>query len=165
MKLDISDILADVRSSSPLSPSSHDQLALTAHLDHQQLTRLWTLERTCPDVLPSCRACAHRSRASKTSPPASCRPTSPRNQNVNLTLSILETDLSRTQFLVRSLLRQRLAKLTKHAGCYLTQLHADANAGLLSPSEGQGLARVNVDCLKAFLPVSTRLNPLNASIG
>jgi hypothetical protein len=40
MELDISAILADVRSSSPLSPSSHDQLALTAHLDHQLLTRL-----------------------------------------------------------------------------------------------------------------------------
>jgi GINS complex subunit 4 len=61
------------------------------------------------------------------------------NQNVNLTLSILQTDLSRTQFLVRSLLRQRLAKLTKHASYYLAQLNADAKTAVLSPSEAQFL--------------------------
>ncbi|EXJ82660.1 hypothetical protein A1O3_06474 [Capronia epimyces CBS 606.96] len=47
-------------------------------------------------------------------------------QNTNLILSILQTDLSRTQFLVRSFLRQRLAKLTKHAGWYLAQLRLQA---------------------------------------
>ena len=58
------------------------------------------------------------------------------NQNLNLTLSILQTDLSRTQFLVRSLLRQRLAKLTEHAGYYLAQLSSDTKeTPLLSPAE------------------------------
>lgn len=41
------------------------------------------------------------------------------NQTVNLKLSILQTDLSRTQFLIRSFLRQRVAKLTKFAMHYL----------------------------------------------
>lgn len=39
--------------------------------------------------------------------------------NANLTLSILQSDLSRTQYLVRSLLRQRLAKISRHALHYL----------------------------------------------
>ncbi|EXJ90805.1 hypothetical protein A1O1_03910 [Capronia coronata CBS 617.96] len=71
-------------------------------------------------------------------------------QNANLILSILQTDLSRTQFLVRSFLRQRLAKLTKHAGWYLAQLQRrqlqDSNVGVepeteryLSPAESQFL--------------------------
>lgn len=38
--------------------------------------------------------------------------------NVNLVLSILQTDLSRTQFLVRSLLRVRLGKVGAWAGYY-----------------------------------------------
>lgn len=62
------------------------------------------------------------------------------NQNLNLTLSILQTDLSRTQFLVRSLLRQRLAKLTKHAAYYLAQLSAaETKETLLSPAEAEFL--------------------------
>lgn len=62
------------------------------------------------------------------------------NQNLNLTLSILQTDLSRTQFLVRSLLRCRLAKITKHAAFYLEQLNnSDTKDGLLGESEIQFL--------------------------
>lgn len=62
------------------------------------------------------------------------------NQNLNLTLSILQTDLSRTQFLVRSLLRCRLAKITKHAAFYLEQLNtSDTKTGLLGDSEIQFL--------------------------
>lgn len=41
------------------------------------------------------------------------------NANLNLKLSILQTDLSRTQYLIRSLLRQRLAKLTRYSMHYL----------------------------------------------
>lgn len=44
------------------------------------------------------------------------------NPNLNLRLSILQTDLARTQYLIRSLLRQRLAKLTKYSMHYLVQL-------------------------------------------
>lgn len=41
------------------------------------------------------------------------------NPTLNLKLCILQTDLARTQYLIRSLLRQRLAKLTKHSMHYL----------------------------------------------
>jgi GINS complex subunit 4 len=156
MELDISDILADVHSSS-LSPQ--DQLASTAHLDHQQLTRLWTSERTCPDILPwptelmqrvMARVQAQIARIEDlaagivpTNMPGhggSGSGTGTGNQNLNLTLSILQTDLSRTQFLVRSLLRQRLAKLTKHAAYYLAQLSAaETKETLLSPAEAEFL--------------------------
>jgi GINS complex subunit 4 len=153
MDVDISDILADVHAS---SLSSHDQLASTAHLDHQQLTRLWTSERTCPDLLPwpteLMQRVMSRVRAQITRiedlaggivPPTNRR-SGPAgglgNQNLNLTLSILQTDLGRTQFLIRSLLRQRLAKLTKHAAYYLTQLSADTKETLLlSPAEAEFL--------------------------
>ena len=143
MDLDISDILADVHSS---SLSSQEHLASTAHLDHQQLTRLWTSERACPDILPwptelmqrvMSRVRAQIRRIEDLA--AGIVPTNTAgnagNQNLNLTLSILQTDLSRTQFLVRSLLRQRLVKLTQHAAYYLTQLTADTKETLLSPSE------------------------------
>src|SRR5277367_4576346 len=104
MELDISDILADVNSSS-LSPQDH--LASTAHLDHQQLTRLWTSERTCPDILPwpaeLMQRVMSRVRAQITrieDLAAGIAPTNIAgnmgNQNLNLTLSILQTDLSRT---------------------------------------------------------------------
>ena len=147
MDLDISDILADIHSPEPLSQS---HLTSTAYIDHQQLTRLWTSERTCPDILPwptelmqrvMARVRAQITRIEDLA--AGIVPTNlsgnsgsrAGNQNLNLTLSILQTDLSRTQFLVRSLLRQRLAKLTKHAAYYLTQLNADTKEHLLAPAE------------------------------
>jgi len=60
-------------------------------------------------------------------------------QNANLTLSILQTDLSRTQFLIRSYLRQRLAKMTKFAMFYLSSLDVDEKNIYLSPAETQFL--------------------------
>jgi GINS complex subunit 4 len=150
MELDISDILAVIHSSS-LSPQ--EQLASTAHLDHQQLTRLWISERTCPDILPwptelmqrvMARVQAQITRIEDLAagivptnmPGHSSSGSGTGNQNLNLTLSILQTDLSRTQFLVRSLLRQRLAKLTKYAAYYLAQLSAaETKETLLSPAE------------------------------
>ena len=58
-------------------------------------------------------------------------------QNANLVLAILQTDLSRTQFLVRSLLRQRLAKITKYATFYLTRhMNPDSkSSSVMSASE------------------------------
>lgn len=152
MDLDISDILADVHHS---STSSHDILASTAHTDHQQLTRLWTSERTCPDLLPwptelmqrvTARVREQVARIEDLA--AGIAPTNgggagASNQNLNLTLSILQTDLSRTQFLVRSLLRQRLAKCSRHAMYYLTQLGAvdDKKETVLSPQEVEYVRR------------------------
>ncbi|KAK5452952.1 hypothetical protein LTS15_007101 [Exophiala xenobiotica] len=63
-------------------------------------------------------------------------------QNANLVLSILQTDLSRTQFVVRSFLRQRLTKMTKYATFYLG-LSKDQDhkilSGYLSTAEVQFL--------------------------
>jgi len=55
--------------------------------------------------------------------------------NLNLVLSILQTDLSRTQFLLRSYLRQRLAKVARHATYYL-KYHVDSSSS--AESQGQG---------------------------
>lgn len=58
------------------------------------------------------------------------------NPNLNLRLSILQTDLARTQYLIRSLLRARLAKLTKHSMHYLVHL-ASRNKNPASQSQTQ----------------------------
>ncbi|WEW58087.1 GINS complex subunit [Emydomyces testavorans] len=117
---DISDILASVDRDNINLPES------TA-LDHQQLTRFWVAERAAPELLPWPAPLMDRMMERlkmqiaqiedlSISDPAS---TTANNPALNLTLSILQSDLSRTQFLIRSLLRQRLAKLTKHAIHYL----------------------------------------------
>lgn len=49
------------------------------------------------------------------------------NLTLNLKLSILQTDLVRTQYLIRSLLRQRLSKLAKHAMHYLILISPPSN--------------------------------------
>lgn len=51
------------------------------------------------------------------------------SQTLNLKLSILQTDLSRTQYLIRSFLRQRLAKITRFSMHYLLLISPDKNAG------------------------------------
>ncbi len=132
--MDIDDILADLDRTVPTSTAS-------IALDHQQLTRFWISERAAPDVLKwptdlMDRAMSRVRQQIETiedltagvgmdGSVASC-------SNSNLTLSILQTDLSRTQYIIRSLLRQRLAKLTKYAMHYLT---LDNKSALLSPQE------------------------------
>jgi GINS complex subunit 4 len=54
-------------------------------------------------------------------------------QTLNLKLSILQTDLSRTQYLIRSYLRQRLSKITKFAMHYLVLISSSSS----SPSTQQ----------------------------
>ena len=145
MDFDIDDILASVDKPLAASPSS------TA-LDHQLLTRLWIAERSAPEVLPWPAAIMDRitnrlgtqitkieDLASGILPLEQHAAGGVTNQNLNLTIAILQTDLSRTQFVVRSLLRQRLAKLTKHSMHYLTLLQSpnspDTKTQLLSPAE------------------------------
>ncbi|RMZ83173.1 hypothetical protein DV738_g1401, partial [Chaetothyriales sp. CBS 135597] len=148
MDVDITDILAEAGrgGSSSLGGANHD--VDTAYTDHILLTRAWTSERCTPALLPYPSALIDRvmqrvrsqiariedlasgiSDGSYNQPP-------PSNQNLNLILSILQTDLSRTQFLIRSLLRQRLAKISKFAQFYLQQLNREeaqnANSGPLS---------------------------------
>ncbi|KAL2412495.1 hypothetical protein ABEF95_006324 [Exophiala dermatitidis] len=173
--IDISDILAEV--SRPTNANSQSQPSYSdtdAFTDHQLLTRAWTSERCAPELLPypsdlldrvmariqtqitkiedlaSSGAMTEPSLASNTNDYYGGRSrnvTSSTPQNTNLVLSILQTDLSRTQFLVRSFLRQRLHKITKHAGWCLAQLEqAESRAesggggyGYLSAAEAQFL--------------------------
>jgi GINS complex subunit 4 len=132
--MDIDDILAD------LDRTESTSTATTA-LDHQQLTRFWISERTAPDVLKwptdlMDRVMSRVRRQIETIEDLTAGITvngsSTAGSNSNLTLSILQTDLSRTQYIIRSLLRQRLAKLTKYAMHYLT---ADDKSAFLSAQE------------------------------
>jgi len=152
MDLDIDDILADVSHPHQLHPSQFSPSQIdpsTSFLDHQKLVRAWTTERCTShlQVYPTelLQTITARVQAQITkiedlsnSDPNTTNGTS--NQNLNLTLSILQTDLSRSQFLVRSLLRCRLSKITKHAAFYLEQLNtSDTKTGLLGDSEIQFL--------------------------
>ena len=145
-------------------PTTYSQLLSdpqSTHTDFQALIRAWTNERMAPSLLPYPTALMSRTMTrlreqisrieDLTSDPTSYEGSFHANgyantisrgkgggasaQNLNLTLSILQTDLSRTQFLLRSLLRQRLAKLTTHAAFYLGSLDADTKKHLLSDDE------------------------------
>jgi GINS complex subunit 4 len=132
--MDIDDILDD------LDRTAHTSTASTA-LDHQQLTRFWISERAAPDVLKwptdlmdrlMARVRQQIETIEDLTAGVGMGNSNTGSSNSNLTLSILQTDLSRTQYIIRSLLRQRLAKLTKYAMHYLT---VDNKSGLLSHQE------------------------------
>ncbi|KAI9926922.1 hypothetical protein ASPWEDRAFT_177062 [Aspergillus wentii DTO 134E9] len=124
--MDIDDILASVDRDDVSAPES------TA-LDHQLLTRFWVSERAVSELLPWPGPLMDRMMdrvrrqieaiedlAASASDPFSASTTpATHNQSLNLKLSILQTDLARTQYLIRSLLRQRLSKITKHSMHYL----------------------------------------------
>ncbi|EEQ92565.1 GINS complex subunit 4 [Blastomyces dermatitidis ER-3] len=121
--MDIDDILASVDRPDFTSPEA-------AALDAQQLTRFWVTERGVPELLPWPGPLMERvmervrrqiekieDLTAAASDPSATNPST--NPTTNLKLSILQTDLSRTQYIIRSLLRQRLSKLTKHSLHYL----------------------------------------------
>ncbi|CAG8152091.1 unnamed protein product [Penicillium salamii] len=156
--MDIDDILASVDHGPGASPES------TA-LDHQLLTRFWVAERAVSEVLPwpaplmermmdRVRIQVHPRPQSKTInnnltrnqietiedlAASSGDTTVPHthNPNLNLRLSILQTDLARTQYLIRSLLRARLAKITKYSMHYLVQLASRDNTQTQSTLSSQ----------------------------
>lgn len=159
MDIDISDILADI--SRPIQIehadlsqpySSYD--AESTYADYVLLTRAWTTERCTPTLQPypasliSRTMTRIRTQISKiedlTAGIYDGYQNFENNQaNLNLILSILQTDLSRHQFLMRSYLRQRLAKISKYA-TYYAKYHLDAEqtdekASLLSSEEAQFL--------------------------
>ncbi|KAH8705528.1 putative GINS DNA replication complex subunit Sld5 [Talaromyces proteolyticus] len=137
--MDIDDILASVDRDNFTSPES------TA-LDHQQLTRLWIAERAVSEVLPWPGPLMERMMErvrrqvetiedlTASSYDDSSLQKQNQNQTLNLKLSILQTDLSRTQFLIRSFLRQRIAKLTKFAMYYLMRISPKPSS---TPSQPQ----------------------------
>lgn len=103
--MDISDILASV-SAPPV-----DQRAL----DLQALTRAWINERSSPELLPyppdliqRCTDGVQRQIETIESLTGAMDP------SANFTLVILQTELERVKFLLRSFLRARIAKVREH---------------------------------------------------
>ncbi|KAJ5908851.1 GINS complex [Penicillium taxi] len=141
--MDIDDILASVDHGVGSSLES-------AALDHQLLTRFWVAERAVSEVLPWPAPLMERMMdrvrlqietiedlaASSADTDLSTNHNQSYNPNLNLRLSILQTDLARTQYILRSLLRQRLAKLSKHSMHYLGLL-ASRNKNPLTQSQSQ----------------------------
>ncbi|KAJ5662720.1 hypothetical protein N7462_011646 [Penicillium macrosclerotiorum] len=140
--MDIDDILAAVDRGAGASPES-------AALDHQLLTRFWVAERAVSEVLPWPAPLMERimdrvrtqietiedlAASSADTDMTASTTHHTHNPNLNLRLSILQTDLARTQYLLRSLLRARLAKLTKFSMHYLVQLASRSKNPLL-PSQ------------------------------
>ncbi|KAJ5605812.1 hypothetical protein N7510_008593 [Penicillium lagena] len=140
--MDIDDILASVDRGAGASPAS------TA-IDHQLLTRFWVAERAVSEVLPWPTALMERmmdrvrlqietiedlAASSSDAPDPSSKSN---NATLNLRLSILQTDLARTQFLLRSVLRTRLAKLSKHSMHYLVLLSSRSTKPSATQSQTQ----------------------------
>ena len=143
--MDIDDILAEV--------DSHAVPRETRDL--QELTRAWVTERSAPEILPWPDALMER--VLERIRTQVCRP-SPRRRShfpithfvhkielveeqtgntdpkANFRLIILQTEVERFKFLVRSFLRARIAKIDAHALHHLTDPTAKAR---LSPSELQ----------------------------
>ncbi|GKZ34439.1 GINS complex subunit [Aspergillus brasiliensis] len=144
--MDIDDILASVdRTADTSTPES------TA-LDHQLLTRFWVAERAVPELLPWPASLMERMMervrrqiesiedlaASSTDPITTTTTSTQSSTNAattNLKLSILQSDLSRTQYLIRSLLRQRLSKLTAHSMHYLLLISRPNDTNTASQSQ------------------------------
>ncbi|KAL4945668.1 hypothetical protein BDV06DRAFT_209279 [Aspergillus oleicola] len=169
--MEIDDILSSVDHADVSSPES------TA-LDHQLLTRFWVAERSVPELLPWPARLMDRMMervrqqietiedlAATSSDPSSVS-TSNSSSNATLTLSILQTDLSRTQYLLRSVLRQRLSKMTKHSMHYL--LTTSSHAPIPPPASGSTEAKHqtpedSIPIPPAHLPKSCPLSPSEAS--
>ncbi|KAI5294768.1 GINS complex subunit [Ascosphaera acerosa] len=81
------------------------------------------------------------------------------NATNNLKLSILQSDLSRTQFLVRSILRQRLAKLTKYPIHYLRLSSEPLDSQSQSQSQSQPQSQMHSPSQYAYKPGSILSEP------
>jgi GINS complex subunit 4 len=125
--MDIEDILAD------LDAQSIPQ----ENLDLQNLTRSWIAERCAPELLPypselMDRVLARISRQIEIIEEA----TGNMDPKTNFKVIVLQTELERFKFLVRSLLRSRIAKIDAHPLHYST---LDTKDQILSHSEMQYL--------------------------
>ncbi|OGE56711.1 hypothetical protein PENARI_c003G11372 [Penicillium arizonense] len=146
--MDIDDILASVDRGPGASRES-------AALDHQLLTRFWVAERAVSEVLPWPAPLMERMMdrvrmqietiedlAASSGDTDLQKTTNTHNPNLNLRLSILQTDLARTQYIIRSLLRARLAKITKYSMHYLVHL-ASRNKNPLSQTQSTNISSQN----------------------
>ncbi|KAL9121896.1 MAG: hypothetical protein Q9187_001552 [Circinaria calcarea] len=113
--MDIDDILADI--------DGHGEPQETRDL--QELTRAWVIERSAPEVLPWPESLMGRvlervRQQGFQKIELVEEQTGDMDPKTNFRLIILQTELERFKFLVRSFLRARIAKIDKHALYYLT---------------------------------------------
>ncbi|KAF2808039.1 GINS complex, Sld5 component [Mytilinidion resinicola] len=123
--MDIDDILAEA-----LHVSAPQET-----LDLQELTRAWVAERVAPELLPYPDALMERvlTRIRRQIETVE-EQTGNMDPKTNFKLIVIQTELERFKFLVRSFLRARVAKIDKYP------LHVQQNsAEYLSPSESQYL--------------------------
>ncbi|GKT99703.1 dna replication complex gins protein sld5 [Fusarium langsethiae] len=112
--MDIDDILRQV------DPSSHGIPSETRDL--QALTRLWIAERSAPELLewPTDGLFERVNARIKSQIEKVEDMTGDMDPKTNFALIVIQTELERYKFLVRSFLRARIAKIDKHALHYLS---------------------------------------------
>jgi GINS complex subunit 4 len=109
--MDIDDILADLDASS----------APQEETDLQNLTRLWVAERCAPELLPYPTELMERVLARIAAQLVAIEDaTGIMDPRANFKAIVLETELERFKFMVRSLLRARIAKIDAHPLHYST---------------------------------------------
>ncbi|KAF2012211.1 GINS complex, Sld5 component [Aaosphaeria arxii CBS 175.79] len=125
--MDISDLLASVVA--PPTPS-HQRLS-----DLQSLTRSFVAERTCPELLPYPSALLDRVlEAIREQIETIEEHAGDADPRTNFRMIILQTELERVRFLVRGLVRGRIAKIDAHP-LHILNLYTTSQPTLLSPSE------------------------------
>ncbi|MCJ1303547.1 GINS complex subunit, partial [Hypocenomyce scalaris] len=125
--MDIEDILADVDGDAVPQETR----------DLQELTRAWVTERSAPEILPWPESLMERimDRVRQQIELVETQ-TGNMDPKTNFRLIIIQTELERFKFLVRSFLRARVAKIDKHALYILTN---PSQKSRLSSSEVQYL--------------------------
>ncbi|KAI9853062.1 MAG: GINS complex subunit [Vezdaea acicularis] len=145
---DIDDILASV-SAAPIIPQ-HTR-------DLHTLTRLWVAERSAPEVLPwDAEMMGRVLEGIRKQIDLVEAETGNEDPRASFRLIIIQTELERWKYLVRSYLRARLAKIDKHALHYLRQStfpSASSSPPLLNPSE-LAYARTHQSLLQAHYQAS-----------
>ncbi|KAF4950640.1 hypothetical protein FGADI_8044 [Fusarium gaditjirri] len=112
--MDIDDILRQV------DPTSHRIPSETRDL--QALTRLWVAERSAPELLewPAAGLLERVNTRIKSQIEKVEDMTGDMDPKTNFALIVIQTELERYKFLVRSFLRARIAKIDKHTLHYLS---------------------------------------------
>jgi len=114
LDMDIDDILLEVDPASQSVPHETQDL--------QQLSRAWVAERSCPELLdwPSDRLFERINARIKRQIERVEEMTGDMDPKTNFGLIVIQTELERYKYLVRSYLRARMAKIDRHALHYLS---------------------------------------------
>lgn len=103
--MEIDDILADVTRDAGLAPPETDDL--------QELTRAWVAERVAPEILPYPEALMERVTGKIAAQIEVVEEqTGNMEPKTSFRLIVIQTELERVKFMVRSFLRARLAKVS-----------------------------------------------------